>query len=244
MTYTQERRDRAVSSPKKTLSRVFNVFCVFLIGYLTANFFNFTQLTDWVHHLSRASNRGNENVKVAVKTISLPKPKFEFYTLLEKTDEERSTPTKARAHIASATMPSKAVPATQQSANKNLALSQNANNPLSPMTKSPSSTPATVAKTNNVTTSTITAPNTVVLQSQEKNNYWIQIASFKGKPEAERLKASLALKGFDVQIKTAASNQGAWFRVLSGPYPSKNLAEKMQLTIAQNEHIHGMVYRS
>lgn len=245
MTYPQERRERITSARKKPLTRLANVFFVFLIGYVTANFFNFTQLTGWIHQITGAAHQTPAHTKVSTKP-KVPKPKFEFYTLLEKIEEDRASSTKTRPHLpaAAATVATKPVlPIPLNLANKNTimqkkgAIEANAS-PLLPKTALVSNASAQLTKA-----ATMDTQNTRVTSAQDKNTYWIQVAAFKGKTDAERLKVTLTLKGFDVKIRAIASQQGQWFRVLLGPYPSKNVAEKMQLAIAQNEHIQGMVYR-
>ncbi len=77
--------------------------------------------------------------------------------------------------------------------------------------------------------------------SLSKESYVVQIASFKNRADAERLKAVLTLKGFDVLISTTSQQQTNWFRVALGPFSSRPEAEKMQIAIANSERIRGMV---
>lgn len=52
--------------------------------------------------------------------------------------------------------------------------------------------------------------------------YVLQAGSFKNTIEAERLKASLALLGFEAHIQSVTVNGTAWHRVRTGPYNSSN----------------------
>lgn len=97
----------------------------------------------------------------------------------------------------------------------------------------PSSVPIEVTKAKPTQLNTVTA----------HESYAVQVASFKNKSEAERMKASLVMKGFEVSITPITQNQLSWFRVMIGPFSSKNLAQKAQLDISKQEHIFGMVKR-
>lgn len=76
-----------------------------------------------------------------------------------------------------------------------------------------------------------------------KNLYVIQLASFRRRQEAERMKVEFILKGFDVQIIVASRGSNQWFRVVVGPFNSKPDAEKNQIALASREHIKGLVFK-
>lgn len=58
--------------------------------------------------------------------------------------------------------------------------------------------------------------------------YVLQAGSFKNKSDAEKLKASLALLGFEAHIQHVTVNSTAWHRVRIGPYSqSTDLYEKI-----------------
>jgi cell division protein FtsN len=88
-------------------------------------------------------------------------------------------------------------------------------------------------------TSTVAVPDST--SQVGKDSYLIQIASFKNRQDAERMKAALTLKGFDVSIVNTSQQQGNWFRVIVGPFSSRLSAEKAQLALMQSEHIKGMI---
>lgn len=74
-----------------------------------------------------------------------------------------------------------------------------------------------------------------------KELYQIQVAAFNKLQEAEKLKASLALQGFDVAVISFQSNRMVWYRVVIGPFTTVQAAEKAQVTVAKNDHIKGMI---
>lgn len=80
-----------------------------------------------------------------------------------------------------------------------------------------------------------------VAKNDKKSTYLIQAASFRHRHEADRMKASLILKGFPASVILITRDQTNWYRVMIGPYQSKDQAQKVQLAIAQSERINGMV---
>lgn len=77
-----------------------------------------------------------------------------------------------------------------------------------------------------------------------KESYFLQIASFQKHADAEQMKASLLMRGFEVSISTVQQPDGkVWHRVLLGPYVTKETAEKIQAQIAQRERISGIIRR-
>lgn len=56
--------------------------------------------------------------------------------------------------------------------------------------------------------------------------YQMQCASFRSRDRAEESKALIAFAGLESQIKRTEGQNGAWYRVVLGPYPSKRDAER------------------
>lgn len=197
------------------------VLVCFLLGYLSASVFDFTSLNGWVN-----TQLAQHQVisKPAPQQAQLPKPKFEFYTLLTNERVQPSTPQVAN----TATAP-RSVPSSVQSVVQSAAVAAETVAKIKPQ-----SVAAAVvnAKPVAVTTGTI-----------NKNAYLIQVASFKVKNEAERMKASLAIKGFPVSIAMINQQQITWYRVVLGPYASRPEAEKARMFIAKSERIVGMIRR-
>ncbi len=65
--------------------------------------------------------------------------------------------------------------------------------------------------------------------------YILQAGSFKVTDQAEKLKATLALNGFESQIQTVKIPPNeTWYRVYIGPFPTKSEALVMQQNLKQN----------
>ena len=55
--------------------------------------------------------------------------------------------------------------------------------------------------------------------------YRVQVGSFRERREADRLRAELALGGFESSIQTADTANGTWHRVMLGPFHGRAAAE-------------------
>ncbi|MDP1601884.1 MAG: SPOR domain-containing protein [Legionella sp.] len=77
-----------------------------------------------------------------------------------------------------------------------------------------------------------------------KERYSIQVASFNKRQDAEHVKALLVLKGFDVSIAAVAQQNVTWYRVIVGPFVSRNEAEKARIAVARSERMNGMIRRT
>ncbi|MDI9817934.1 MULTISPECIES: SPOR domain-containing protein [unclassified Legionella] len=207
-------RRKPTRQKNSTPRQFFWVLASFLCGYLTASIFDFNSVNHWVHQNILAKEEPQPKAKEIARQKELPKPKFEFYTLLTKD------------HRASVPLP-KPVLTT----------------PAQLVEKPQNGTPAAVVTANPVATVSTAPPISKPLLSpgKQKESYLVQLASFKSNHDAERLKAALILKGFDVRIAVAPPQQGGWFRVILGPYTSRLEAEKIQVEVARSEHLKGMV---
>lgn len=217
--YIRSRQTRQKSSAPK---QFFMVLASFLCGYLTATVFDFTSLTTWVNKNVLNQTKTEPAVKIVAKQQDLPKPKFEFYTLLSKDNSAPIT-------VNRGAIPPSAkigVPVTEQPSN-----SQTASTVTQLASQQAASQVATVTESRPVT---VAAP-------ANRESYLIQIASFPKRQDAEHVKATLVLKGFDVNIATTMQNKITWYRVIIGPFNSRQDAEKTQLAVARSEHMKGMI---
>jgi len=60
-------------------------------------------------------------------------------------------------------------------------------------------------------------------------SYYVQVASFRQRPDAEKLRARLALKGYKSITQARTSEKtGTFFRVRLGPYPDRRKAKTVK----------------
>ena len=276
------KRQKHAKQQGGVIRHVIGLFSAFLCGYLVATVFDLPSFVAWVNQQWADAQGIDSQAQVAaakttpVKPAELPKPKFEFYTLLSKdnvpvTNTRETTAAVAAASQAQATTPAAQIAAgLSAAANPNAAAqsgqSETAQKPAvanssnsSPEKLAPSTSPntATVAQSTHnpasvpVTESKPVATSASTNQTAQssgsklagKETYMIQVAAVTRRQDAERLRASLTLKGYGVMIISPTQSQAKvnWFRVVIGPFHSRSDAEKAQLNVARTEHIQGMI---
>ncbi len=209
-------------------------FTTFIMGYLVASVFDMSHLNGWVS--SNLFNRsGTTLIKTAqVQPVELPKPKFEFYTLLTK-EQSRMPESAAFASASSAASKPIAVAVTQSNANTTASKIDAAPIDLTVTQKLPLHEPLVAAmtqpKSNPVTTSMATPAG----------RYIIQVGSFRNSREAEKMRATLVIRGFTAMITSSTQQQVTWYRVLIGPFESIADAQRVHREFAQRERITGMI---
>jgi len=68
-----------------------------------------------------------------------------------------------------------------------------------------------------------------------KNTYFLQVGAFQTEDEADNMKATLALQGFEAVVQTATiPNKGVWHRVRVGPLKNLELINKTKADLASN----------
>jgi cell division protein FtsN len=68
-----------------------------------------------------------------------------------------------------------------------------------------------------------------------KETFFLQAGAFQNAPDADSLKARLALLGIEATIQTATlPDKGVWHRVRVGPYTSVAELDRMRNTLKQN----------
>lgn len=216
--YVSRRRQtrQRPNAPKRLVA----IISAFLCGYLVATVFDFTSLTTWVNKNFLANKNGGP-VEVRVAHKEAPKPKFEFYTLLSKDSS---------------------VPPTV-----NRGMPQTATKPVAPQPGTVTAqvvTPATVIAASHATkAASIPDKKAIVTAPAGRESYLIQIASFNKRQDAEHLKASLVLRGFNVFVSSIQRQTVIWYRVTIGPFNSRIDAEKAQIVVRQSEHMNGIIRR-
>lgn len=217
------RKKQAARRQGRFLGQTLFAFVFFIAGYLSASLYGLTNLSSWVGAHLFANNSSQMIIKTSTQAAALPKPKFEFYTLLANEKVAGSVPASAPVKVATLTPSATSVsppPATQ--AAKSVALPLHA--PLS-ATEMPR----------------VAAAEKNQIPAIASDSYLVQVGSFRSMHEAERMKASLVMKGFDVNIATINQQRVNWYRVIIGPFASRTQAQLAQQSFARQEHIVGMV---
>lgn len=70
----------------------------------------------------------------------------------------------------------------------------------------------------------------------KKEDYFLQVGSFKNEDDADNLKAKLALQGFEAIVQTAViPEQGTWHRVRVGPLKNIESINKIRAELLAND---------
>ncbi len=204
------------------------VLVCFLVGYLSASVFDFATVSSWVNAQLIAQHVTTKAEKTVSQQRPLPKPKFEFYTLLasEHPDASADTAKAAPVKAIQAVTPSPTTPTTVPTTTVALATAKNPTMPA-PVVNAVPVKPLPAYDVNHVV--------------NNKDAYLVQVAAFKSQQEADRMKAALVLKGFVVNISMVSQQKTNWYRVSIGPFESRLQAQKAQGAVARSEHIVGMI---
>ena len=79
------RKKNAPRQRGNMLGQLLLVVVVFVAGYLTASLYDLASVTSWIGSQVLANNSAVIIKQPSAQQASIPKPKFEFYTLLAKT---------------------------------------------------------------------------------------------------------------------------------------------------------------
>ena len=71
----------------------------------------------------------------------------------------------------------------------------------------------------------------------------VQVGSFRDRREADRLRASLALNGFESRIVTKEIGNAIWHRVMLGPFPVRAAAEEAKARVLASRGINAQIVR-
>lgn len=204
----------------------------FLLGYLTASFFDIEIISNWLNSQVLAHHEmKKEPAKPAAQRAAIPpKPKFEFYTLLTN---EKTPGSQPNTNSAASTQPTANAAATVATSTTSTANAAGATTTTT-VNQNASKVQQSVAVNN--------TPAAKSVASTERGKFLVQVASFKARKDAEQMKGTLILKGFSVYIVPVShATKGNWFRVVVGPYPNRALAQQAQIVLAKNERLNGMV---
>ncbi|MFI4918965.1 MAG: SPOR domain-containing protein [Legionellales bacterium] len=206
------------SAPQQFLT----VLVTFVLGYVTASFFDIKTISEWVNTQVLAQHEAKpEAVKATQQNAQLPpKPKFEFYTLLANEKGEAQAQAKAAATSSNAATVAVVVPAK------------------------PAVAIAAAGSVKQPAAVKVVEGKPLAATQGNKESYLVQVASLKVRADAEQMKALLTLKGFHVAVVSVSQAQGIWYRVMIGPYLTRLSAQQAQTTLAKSERLNGMLVKT
>ena len=153
--------------------------------------------------------------------IGPPKTNFDFYRLLPKSEVRVDEPA----------APGGAVPPP--------APAERAPPPPSTTTPRPATAPARPS----TATSAPTPREPAAAPASDPREYRVQAGSFREKREADRLRASLALGGFESRIQTRDTAGGTRHRVMLGPFQGREAAEAAKARLRAAQGIDALIVR-
>lgn len=205
------------------------VCACFLIGYLSASFFDFTSLSSWVNAQIAEHLRPTLGAPKVLEA-ELPKPKLEFYTMLA--NDNKAGPVAEQ--LAINPPPTATAEPVRASVIASVKLARE--EPVLLLNKTEKAVveamgaPTVVAK-----------PTAIISSSSNHESFFVQVGAFRSWQEAERMKDRLVKKGYRVRVSTVNQQSTSWYRVNLGPFSSRFLAVKAQGSVAREQHIIGMI---
>ncbi|MCY4450942.1 MAG: SPOR domain-containing protein [Immundisolibacterales bacterium] len=76
-----------------------------------------------------------------------------------------------------------------------------------------------------------------IASAPARGGFRVQVGSFRSRNEADRLRASLALNGFESRILTRDTADGTWHRVMLGPFSGRAAAEEAKARVSASRGI-------
>jgi len=241
------------------LSALWLCFLMFVFGYLAASWFDVNQFGNWVGSQFK-SHPATEPASVKKSMVEKPTveqhPKLEFYTLLSSDSGLHINPN-ASTETATVNMQYKSVPdklhnapshvAASASAPMELAITAPASEPVPASVQTPK--PARVVSTPKPAPKSVPKPGFTpafepTRMENTKGRYVIQVGSFRILEDAKRLREKLAARGFSTNITPVSQQSTYWYRVMVGPFSSLMQAQQAQSSIANREHITGMIRKT
>lgn len=200
------------------------VFMAFATGYLSSSILNVNQLGGFLNQsmgqIQWPVPKSKTNLATQKSTHAEHTPKLEFYTVLTKADK----------HVIPAiTRPSEIDKAKLEE------------KPATVLAEKKPDVPADVVTAKPVASLAEKKPTPPEVSNQPAGRFFVQLASFRYYSQAEKLKAKLILKGFDVKISAIRQGTMQWYRVMLGPYANIGEAQKAKVIFQAKEHAPGII---
>jgi len=107
-----------------------------------------------------------------------------------------------------------------------------------PVVPEPAPVPAQTAPAQSVIENTIKTPaaqnDASKANDDDKWIYYLQAGAFRGRPDAESMKAKLALLGFEATVSERQADTGALYRVRIGPFNQMETMNRVRDKLSDN----------
>lgn len=212
------------------------VLISFATGYLSSSIMNINQLGNWMNEnlafgdlnipIAKSHAPATQLASNAADKKVVATPKLEFYTVLTQ-NSKVSVP--VGTELSKMVKPTKVATAQPQIQAKAQV------QPQPPKTVEVESAKPIFVQPEVSSTAKASASGT------KKTIFVVQLASFRYREQAERLRAKLLMKGFDAKISEARQGNAQLFRVMLGPYANLSEAQKAKVVFQAKEHSSGMI---
>lgn len=203
------------TQPKSNLEgRLWLVACVLIALFIAGLFFLRQEGTKLAEQHAVQQTKVVKPTPAPKKTVSVPEPRFDFYTMLPS--GKVSAPTSAAQSVPSKRNPVSNIPLSAREQIANLEKQQ--------LEEESSGKPAKA------------------LPTATKSYFVLQLGLFKDFAKADELKAQLVFQGIEAKIKNLKKNGSVLYRVWVGPYKSSAQAEKMQQKL-KNSSVKSLLIR-
>ena len=219
------------TQPSQKLSGLWLCFLMFVVGYLSASFFDFNQVVNLLRNRLGTHplvENGNQYQPSDRPPVEEQHPTLEFYTLLTN---------KADLQMVSSTKVNKTEPRSAH------VLPQHP--PAQPMELSVTAPAATLPAPASGSLSLEAQSRSHVASDLElsKVRYGIQVGSFRSETEAKRMRDKLRLRGYPVMITRITQESIDWYRVIVGPVATLTQSQQLQSSLERSDHIKGMIHK-
>jgi cell division protein FtsN len=236
MAKSYSKKTRAPQQICGFFKHLFLVLVSFVVGYAFATCCDYTKLTQWLNDYI-LKPRQLTSIEKPIQKAELPEPKFEFYTLLTKESNRPAAAPVLPPPTASASIErDKLIASDPARPQPQLSIETHSFTDNSPLTHHPVqlSHERALQRVEQL-------PQSSPIIVPSKDNYLVQLASFRRPEDADRMKASLTMKGYIPSVVAVNQKNIYWYRVVLGPFNNKSDAQRVKQTIARSERITGMV---
>lgn len=154
------------------------------------------------------------------------KPKYDFYTLLPESEVIKLSDSPAEEP------PAALSPEELAKADAARALAALSGQVPPALPSADTGTPAAIATTTAATAATAAMAATTQTKAPLTTQFFLQAGAFRKQADADKVRAQIILLGQSVQIEPGNVREETWYRVLVGPFASRDQLGQAQKTLA------------